>query len=233
MIKLIDRFRLKYSKPTIDIEGLLPFHIKQIELMCLFNPHGVIHVGAHQGQEVPLYQSKKLKSIHLFEPQSKIAFDLRQRFAGQDNIVVYPVALGSSERKAPIFKEVSSSPNLSSSSSLLRPKQHLEDYAYISFEENPTEFVTQSPLDSFEIDDADLMVIDTQGYELEVLKGSTRTLRNIKWLIFEYWQNEAYEGCPTENDLLFFVKEQGFIPLMKTWDRTFGNYLVVKPEVLK
>jgi hypothetical protein len=48
--------------------------------------------------------------------------------------------------------------------------------------------------------------MDTQGHELEVLQGTQQTLTHIKWILFEYWKNEAYEKWVLETEIENFVE---------------------------
>jgi FkbM family methyltransferase len=219
----------KLSNPS----DLFPFHLHQLQKSTIFNPTGVIHVGAHDGAEVPFYRSLGLAKIYLFEPQLKYAQLLRNRYGRDRRVEVFSDALGSSAIHSEIFTEIEGSPNRSASASLLRPKQHLQDFDYVQFNLTSPDLVTVSTLDSFGIVDADLLVIDTQGYELEVLKGALLTLAHVKWIIFEYWANEAYEGNPTEHELLSFLAEYAFLPVLKSYDRTFGDYLVARREFIR
>lgn len=207
-----------------------PFHIHQLEKSSRFRPTGVIHVGAHDGAEVPFYFALGVKKVYLFEPQSSYAELLHRRYRSDRRVKVFPFAVGSSMEELALFTEVEGSPNRSASASILKPKEHLIDFDYVRFDLKPTNKVPVRTLDSFRLDDVDLLVIDTQGYELEVLKGALNTLQRIKWIVFEYWTNEAYEGVPSEEDLLAFVAEQGFRPVLKSYDRTFGDYFVARPE---
>lgn len=207
-----------------------PFHIYQLEKASHFSPTGVIHIGAHDGAEVPFYFVLGVKIIYLFEPQSFYADLLSRRYENVRRVRVFPYAVGSSTDELALFTEVEGSPNRSASASILKPKEHLTDFDCVRFDLKPTNKVTVRTLDSFELDDADLLVIDTQGYELEVLKGALNTLPSIKWIILEYWTNEAYEGVPSEEDLLAFLAAQGFRPVLKSFVRTYGDYFLARPE---
>jgi len=56
----------------------------------------------------------------------------------------------------------------------------------------------------------DFIKIDTQGGELEILKGATRTLRNCIGLECEVWFAPVYYGAPVFGDICAFMKEHGF-----------------------
>ncbi len=226
-------YRKLHPKRCARAEAMLPFHLHELERVVHFSPQGVIHAGSHDGAEVALYDLIDIKQIHLFEPQAAIFKLLVQRYGNRGDIHLYQTALGSKDGvNALIHREKEDSPNRSSSASLLKPKAHVADYPYVQFEKTPTEEVEIRTLDSFQIE-ADFLVIDTQGYELEVLQGAKKTLQHIQWIIFEYWQNEAYENCAKENELVDFARDCGFYPVLKSFDRTFGNYLMAKKEVIR
>ena len=50
------------------------------------------------------------------------------------------------------------------------------------------------------------MSIDTQGFELEVLKGATENLAIVDYLIVEINRKPLYEDSPLERDIDKFLK---------------------------
>ena len=64
------------------------------------------------------------------------------------------------------------------SSSFFKPKHHLVEHPEIKFIDGNKIFEIKL-LDDLEIKDIDFLNIDTQGYELEVLKGSVESLKKV------------------------------------------------------
>lgn len=62
-----------------------------------------------------------------------------------------------------------------------------------------------------EIDAPALLKIDTQGYELEVLKGATSVLSSIDAILLEVAIIEINEGAPLIHDVLLYMKSIGFV----------------------
>jgi FkbM family methyltransferase len=62
-----------------------------------------------------------------------------------------------------------------------------------------------------EIDAPALLKIDTQGYELEVLKGATSILSSIDAILLEVAIIEINEGAPLIHDVLLHMKAIGFV----------------------
>jgi hypothetical protein len=55
-----------------------------------------------------------------------------------------------------------------------------------------------------------LLKIDTQGYELEVLKGALRLLERVVGLQIELSFTALYEGQPLYRSMLDWLSERGF-----------------------
>jgi FkbM family methyltransferase len=62
-----------------------------------------------------------------------------------------------------------------------------------------------------EIEAPAFLKIDTQGYELEVLKGSISILRSIEAILLEVAIIEINEGAPLLHDVLVHMKSIGFL----------------------
>ncbi|MGY3053553.1 FkbM family methyltransferase [Pedobacter sp. UYEF25] len=55
-----------------------------------------------------------------------------------------------------------------------------------------------------------LVKIDTQGYELEILKGAKETLKTTKVVLLEVSMLNIYKGGPLVDEVILFMKERGF-----------------------
>jgi FkbM family methyltransferase len=53
--------------------------------------------------------------------------------------------------------------------------------------------------------------IDTEGFELEVLKGGTETLKSTVWVVSEVSVSQRFEGSYTFMDLMTFLYDHGFV----------------------
>ena len=188
---------------------------------------GVVHIGAHYGQEIPEYVNNGIKNITVFEPLSNNFSVLESNLRNVNvNISGHQVALGSEKGKA--IMHLSS--NECQSSSILKPKEHLIDHPYVTF--NGTEEVEVDILDNYDIKSANFMNIDVQGYELEVFKGSTETLKNIDYIYCEVNRGEVYEGNPLVEDLDEFLSEYGFSRVETFWpdDFKWGDAFYIKEK---
>ena len=166
---------------------------------------GIIHIGAHYGQEYVLYKYLDTKNLMFFEPLSKNFKILKERVG--DGVQCYNLALGNKTCDIEMYVEHT---NQSQSSSILKPKHHLIQYPNIQF--NDRETVKMCKLDDIKFNKSDynVIIIDVQGYELEVLKGSSDFLKNVDLIISEINIEEMYENCVLVDDLCDFLSAHKF-----------------------
>jgi FkbM family methyltransferase len=188
------------------------------------NIKGVIHIGAHYGQEDHFYRDKNIKNVMYFEPLTK-NFKILESNVPKDRIL-HKMALGNEEKK--MLMNVESS-NSGMSSSLLTPKHHLIQYPHILF--NETEEVDVKKLDNIEFnrEDYNFINIDVQGFELEVFKGAEETLNNIDYIISEINNTHLYEGGALIEDLKIFLSNYNFKLIEENWaGETWGDGFFMK-----
>jgi FkbM family methyltransferase len=192
------------------------------------NIKGIIHVGAHYGEEIQEYVDNGIQKITVFEPLSENFDVLSQRLQNVNaDIQGYQVALGSKKGTATMYL----SSNEAQSSSILKPKEHLEHHPDVSFD--GTEQVEVDTLDTFDIGESNFINIDVQGYELEVFKGSQKTLEQIDYVYCEVNRGEMYEGNPMVEELDEFLSEYGFERVETHWPETWykwGDALYIKKK---
>lgn len=193
------------------------------------NVNGVIHVGAHHAEEVPVYINNGIKNIVLFEPVKYNYQVIKEHISNYKNvasIACYPVALGSENKSVEMYL----SSNECESSSILKPKRHLELYPDITF--NDKQLVEVRRLDDYKFTDFNFLNMDVQGYELEVLKGSINTLNYIDYIYCEVNRGEVYENNAYIEDIDKFLENYNFKRVETTWwlDHDWGDAFYVKEE---
>ena len=179
---------------------------------------GVIHIGAHYGEENEVYEDLDIQNRMFFEPLSK-NFKVLKGHVG--DWTCHNFALGSKTMKAEMFVE---SANEGQSSSLLQPGIHLKQYPHIQF--NERERVDVKMLDEvvFDRSNYNFINIDVQGYELEVFKGSEQTLDSTDYIMTEVNRDEVYLNCAKVWELDDFLRKFGFTRTHTTWDGlTWGD----------
>jgi FkbM family methyltransferase len=187
---------------------------------------GIIHIGAHRGQEIEEYVDNGIQDIIMFEPVSLNFNILEKRMADVNaNISAYQVALGNEEKNVTMYL----SDNDLISSSVLRPKVHLQLHPGVGFP--GTEEVEMKRLDSFaeETQNFNFINMDVQGYELEVLKGGAETLKHVDYVYCEINRDELYEGNAFVEDLDEFLSDYSMERVETDWAGTlWGDALYVR-----
>ena len=192
------------------------------------NVKGVVHIGAHYGEEIREYVDNGIQKITVFEPLSKNFEVLAERLQNVNaDIQGYQVALGSQKGTATMYL----SSNEAQSSSILKPKEHLEHHPDVSFD--GTEEVEVSILDDYDLGDANFINMDVQGYELEVLRGGKETLNNVDYVYCEVNRGEMYENNAMIDDIDEYLGEYGFERVETYWPETWykwGDALYIKKK---
>ena len=189
------------------------------------NVSGVIHIGAHYGEEVSNYVNLGIDDIVLFEPLKENFEVLKNNVSELNaNITGYCVALGNKNQNVNMFL---SSNNLESSS-VLKPKIHLDLHPEVVF--SGEEMVEMKRLDDFSFENYNFINLDVQGYEMEVLKGAEKTLKNIDYLYCEVNRNEVYEGNAYIEEIDKYLSNYNMKRVETSWcyDGPWGDELYIK-----
>lgn len=189
---------------------------------------GVIHVGAHYGQEYHDYAALEIKPILFIEPCDKAFQVLKETFGDNPDVILFQSACGPEFSIGTMNVEQA---NKGMSNSLLRPAKHLEQYPSIQFIE--TEEVEIRQLDEIVAHlkfTGNLLVMDVQGYEMEVLKGATETLKGIDYVYCEVNRDEVYEGCAKVWELDALLKD--FTRVETSWAGNWGDSIYLHNKFL-
>jgi FkbM family methyltransferase len=163
----------------------------------------------------------------MFEPQKDVYQKLLKNIGDDKHIIAENCALGSTPGTLKMYKEYA---NSGQSSSLLPPSLHTIQYPGIVF--NDFEEVQIKTLDSYlenTNNSYNLMTLDVQGYELEVLKGASKTLNQIDYILCEVNRAELYKGCPMYTEIESYLSNYGFKCEAINWEGyTWGDAFYVK-----
>ena len=191
---------------------------------------GVIHVCGHIGQEMETYKKNNVGNLIVFEPQ-KVPFQKLTDVVnsiGFDNITLINKALGNS---CATVEMTCNDDGLCSS--ILNPKHVLEQYPNIIFDRKETvEMVTMDSVIG-ENHNYNFLNMDTQGYELEVLKGAKNTLKTIDFVYTEVNNTEVYENNALIEDIDNFLKEYNMVRVETDWmGGTWGDAFYIKQDLI-
>jgi FkbM family methyltransferase len=185
---------------------------------------GVLHIGAHIGQEFQTYERLGIKNVMFFEP-IKNTFNRLKENVG-DKAILINTALGNKEGEVEMFTETI---NEGQSSSVLEPDYHLVQHPSIQFDGKET--VKMTKLDKFieHKEKFNFINIDVQGYELEVFKGGSEYLNTIDYVMTEVNRAELYKGCAKIEELDSYLGSYGFNRVETTWaGGTWGDAFYIK-----
>lgn len=178
---------------------------------------GLVHVGAHQGYEHDLYLEHGIKNIMYFEPILNNYQILKQKI--DDKAIAHNVALGNKVGQVLMYVETD---NNGMSCSIMEPIVHLTQYPWIRF--NNRELVVLDRLENYNINNNlyNMLIIDAQGYELEVLKGASDTLSGYDYIMTEINRDELYRDCAKIEQINEYLAKYRFDLIEYDWH--YGNW---------
>ncbi|MEM8823341.1 MAG: FkbM family methyltransferase [Pseudomonadota bacterium] len=199
----------------------------------LRNARGIVHIGAHKGQERYIYRKLGLDVLWI-EGNPEIFPTLQQnlrRFPRQRPI---QALLSETEGDEVVF-HVSSNDGLSSS--ILDFSGHSTFYPDVSMAGQmrlrTKTFDSVISENGIDLTRYDAMTLDVQGAELIVLRGVGEHLRNFRWLTMETSDQETYAGGQTWGQLKAFLTPFGFREVSRNIfeeDKRMGTYFDVVLE---
>lgn len=171
---------------------------------------GILHVGANDGDEYRSYCALTVGPIAFVEAIPQMADKIKARLdPARDDICINAVC---SDEAGQIVKfNVASNHGLSSS--MLDLSKHAEIYPGIVYTESfMAETVTVDSLAAQypSLAEVNLMIVDTQGADLKILRGATETLKHVDAVIVEVAEDALYAGGSTLNDIIDCLRSQGF-----------------------
>ena len=192
---------------------------KDVEpLISLAKAKGVLHLGAHKGQEADIYQWFGKKVIWI-EAIPKIFDQLKDNLYFYDNQEAYCLLLGDMDNTK---KSFFISNNDSASSSLFKFSKNTLDGKYFSdikLKIQDEIILDMSKLDSFvkknniNISEYNHWIIDLQGAELLALKGAENSLKFCDSILIEVSKVDIYENGVLWPELKDWLMIRNFYPI--------------------
>jgi FkbM family methyltransferase len=183
---------------------------------------GVIHVGAHLGQEVARYREFGIRSMTLIEANPNHCTSLHTRFVADPSIKVIHCAITDYDGTIELHLNKSRSGN-DESSSILRLKELSRIVPTLRTEETIT--VPARRLDSLLDDGAfagcNFLNMDIQGAELQALRGAVKTLQAIDAVLIETNLIEMYSGCALQHDIDEMLQSHGFTCIERVYHELY------------
>ena len=175
-----------------------------------FIPKGVLHIGAHAGEELSSYDSLGIENVVWIEGNPKLAEALSKRLESRKDQIVLSYLVSDKDDQDFEFKIT----NNGESSSILEMDKHLEHHPQIHVVDkiNLSSKTLESIISDNEIntDNYDFINLDIQGAELMALKGLGDKIKGFKYIYTEVNTGEVYKGCAKIEELDSYLSEYGF-----------------------
>lgn len=202
--------------------------------------NGVIHVGAHRGEELFDYEKYNVKKIIWIEPNPDVFNELEICLSNYDSSVEshgFCVA-ASDEDLDEVDFHICYGPDAGfmvgnkGCSSLLKPQGRFESWYKKTIKVESIKLDTLIQKNQFDLNEFDLLDMDTQGAELKVLKGASNILNHVNYVTTEAtWNNPDYVGNVMFEELIEYLNSFGF-EHKETFEHTldWGDALFVKKK---
>lgn len=184
-------------------------------------PTGILHVGAHEGQEGPIYD-KVCNHIIWVEGNPDI---YNRLMVNRPNDTHIKALVSDAEGELVDFK-ISS--NDGQSSSILELGTHKAQHPSVRFVDSK-KLVTTTISRLFQVlptsitSSLDFLVMDIQGMELRALKGMGDILGQFKWVYLEVNREEVYKECGLVEEVDQYLSQFGFIRIETKWAGGWGD----------
>jgi len=201
------------------LERVAPFRwgfVDAERVLDVFRPRGIIHVGAHHGQEAPLYAAKGVPHVLWIEPIPHVFAELQRRVVPLGHECVS--ALVYREDDATRTFHLSSNHEGVSSSiygwgeemSRMFPEVGRSGTLELSTRRLDTILQERAAGGGGDPSDFDMVVLDVQGAELDVLHGMPDALARTRVVVTEVSRRPIYEGGARFADVDAFLRGRGF-----------------------
>jgi FkbM family methyltransferase len=167
-----------------------------------FNPQYCIDIGAYTGTWTAMFKDIFPDSkVLMIEAQEGKRADLESILKLFNKSVSYEIALLAAEHdKAVRFHEMETGSSVfEESSSIERTTKEVKTETLDSLLKRHSAFTKPC-----------FLKLDTQGYELEILKGAEKTLPHVQAILLEASLLPINSGCPLIAEVIRFLDEKGF-----------------------
>lgn len=209
----------------VSLEKLIEKNVK---------PRCILHVGAHEAEEMNIYKQMGCSNVLWIESMIEKHQILVQKTSEEPDMDVAIATVWSKDNETVTFYQADNG----QSSSIFDMDGHKERYPDIKI-------VKQYQTTTSKIDTIlsvkmkrrfapDMIVLDIQGAELHALRGSTHTLKNVKWIYAEVSYEKLYKDAALEPELTRFLDKRGFIKLEEVDSGMgWGDVLYVRENLIQ
>jgi len=171
---------------------------------------GIIHIGANTGQEREIYAKYNLDVLWI-EPILEVYKVLQLNLQKFPKEIAINALITDVDDKEYAFHIAN---NIGMSSSIFELEMHKDIWPKVKYIKTITlisktlpSVLTEQNLNKGKYN---MLILDTQGSEMLVLKRSTTILSQFKYLQVEVCDFESYKGCCTLKELELFLQQYHF-----------------------
>tara|TARA_B100000131_G_scaffold229811_1_gene221610 strand:- start:478 stop:1119 length:642 start_codon:yes stop_codon:yes gene_type:complete len=181
---------------------------------------GIIHVGAHRGEEVEQYADMGAKTVIWVEPNPDVFKEMKHFLTSVGASIdshAFEYAVSDVDHDNVDFHlyygpDAGFMRGNKGCSSLLKAKGRFESWHQETIKVETITIDTLLTENDFKPSDFQLLNLDVQGAELLALKGASEVLKYVKYVATEAtWQNPDYVDNVMYDDLKSFLESKGFI----------------------
>lgn len=175
------------------------------------NPKSIVHVGAHNAEELEAYTLAGWGPVTWIEAQPQKIHNLLQRVPASHTVI---------EAAVWDVNDVDLELNVmtnTESTSLLKLGTHATEHPTVTL--SHTIEVKTKTLKTLLKNSTppELLALDIQGVELRAIKGYEARIAEVKWIYCEVNKEELYEGCCLITDLDSYLLKYGFKRSVTRW----------------
>ncbi len=208
---------------------LIPF-----SLMPIKNIKGIIHIGAHEAEELSQYVSAGITNVLWVEANPNKQKIIEEKISSFPNMKLGQFAATSVSGGTGKLN-IS---NNGQSSSLLNFGTHALEYPHIKYvDEREVPLITVDDwIHNLEIKENiniyNFINLDIQGYELNALKGMSKQLQKVDYVYSEINISEVYQECPMVEEIDQFLLDFNFKRVAtRLTDYGWGDALYAKKNI--
>lgn len=181
--------------------------LKSLHRKYQLKVNGVLHLGAHYGEEADDYDRLHFGPVYWIEADDSSIPELTKNVGSRTGHTIVQ-AVVAEEAKIVTFNQA----NNGQSSSILEFGTHSKEHPDVVFTGQKSMMATT--LDELEflgfIEKVNFMNLDIQGAELMALQGGVDYLSDVQYIYTEVNQKELYKGCCLLKDLDHWLGQRGF-----------------------
>jgi len=208
------------------------FSVQSIAAKYKFTPKGVIHLGAHIGQEAEDYST--VKHVLWIEGNPDIMPELQENIGKYPGQIAYQALVSDKDGEAVDF-QITSNGQSSSMYDLDKMKTLFPTIGVVEKKPLKTKrldtLFTEKHLNPHHYD---FVSVDVQGAEIKALEGMGKILKEINWICLEVNLVKFYAGTPLMHTVDKYLAKKGFKRIETNLKpRQWGDALYHREKITK